>query len=74
MSFLSKLFNPAANPKIKYYGCKSGCDNGRDYHRVNGKMEPVQCIYCLEVEVLRRYPHLAPPITQYTREELQAFL
>lgn len=61
-------------PHFKYYGCVTGCDNGRQYERVNNKMEPVQCVYCLEVEAQRRHPYITQPITQYTREELEDIL
>ena len=61
-------------PKFKYYGCVTGCDNGREYHLVDGQMEPAQCIYCLEVEVQRRHPQLKGEIIQYTKDELQSFL
>ena len=61
-------------PKFKYYGYVTGCDNGRDYHLINGQMEPVQCVYCLELEVKRRHPQLKGEVIQYTRDELQSFL
>ena len=62
------------NPRFKFYHCKSGCTNGATYYRNmdTGEMEPVQCVYCLDAEVSRRYPHITPQ--QYTREELEEIL
>ena len=68
------LLARSRHPKFKYYGCVTGCDNGRDYKLVNGEIVPVQCIYCLEVAVQDRHPHITQPITQYTREELEDIL
>lgn len=56
-----------------YNNCKAGCDAGVTYTRRFGMMYPIQCIYCLEMEVQKRFPDIEE-VQRFTRDELTAML
>lgn len=58
---------------IIYKNCKAGCDNGLVYTNRFRMMYPIQCVYCLQLAVLEKFPELEE-VQRFTREELTDML